>query len=712
MSKKITIAGLALLSPLASATSFDTCPSKAYLFQSKPVQVYSVNLVTGSTALVTNDVGLDNGGINAIGFDNGVGDGTGFEHKYIYGFEKTSLSVVRLGKDFQAETIDVTGLPNIHFFVGDVYDRYYYLYSQSHGFYKIDLSPLDSDPSATLTAETISNSGSLGLTDFAFHPHNDELFAVNNSNGKLYTISTVDGSTTYIGNTGVTGTFGAGYFDVDGYFYISRNSDGNIYRIDLSTQAKIDSGNVGAVKFADGPKSNQNDGARCEDAPVIDEDSTIDFGDAPDSYMTLLASNGPRHEVDSGYYLGSVAPDSEGDGFQSPLDDNKAGLADEDGVGFVTGLKAGQNAQIAVQASTSGYLSAWIDWNGDGDFADSGEKIISDSNVSGGSNNFNVSVPADATIGKTWTRFRFSDQQGLNYYGGATTGEVEDHSVMIMENGSSMRHYPSASGYATLAFEDNWPKQGDYDMNDVVIRFRITETLDQEDNVTRIMITGYLAAYGAGYHNGFALRLKGLNREDIAEISTMSYNGVEQESNGLEAESTEAIFIVNSDLKQQIPAECMYYRTAQHCQEELSFEFDIDVVLKDGVDTSGLAAMPYDPFMFATPGNYVRDGLWYNPGRGLEVHLADHAPTEQFDTYWYGWWSDSSDVAQGRYFKTSDNLPWALIVPDDWKWPREHVDIVEAYPEFAGFAETGGSSNADWYLLEKATENKYYSVEE
>ncbi|MDD1779950.1 LruC domain-containing protein [Enterovibrio sp. ZSDZ35] len=712
MSYKLSLTGLVLISPLATAGPFDTCPSKAYLFQSKPVQVYSVNLVTGSTNLITNDVGMTNNGINAIGFDNGIGDGDGFNHKYIYGVEKSTHSVVRLGSDFQAETVDVTGLPDVHFFVGDVYDRYYYLYHTSHGLFKIDLSPLDSDPTATLTAETITDSVSLGLTDFAFHPHNDQLFAVNNANGKLYTIDTGNGDTDFIGNIGVTGTFGAGYFDVDGYYYISRNSDGNIYRIDLSTQAKIDSGVVPAVKFADGPKSGQNDGARCEDAPVIDEDSTIDFGDAPDSYMTLLESNGPRHEVDSGYYLGSVAPDSEGNGFQSPLDDNKAGVADEDGVGFVTGLRAGQNAQISVQASTSGYLSAWIDWNGDGDFADSGEKIISDDLTNSGNNAYNIAVPAGATIGSSWARFRFAQQSGLNYYGGATTGEVEDHPVIIMENGSSLRYYPSASGYATIAFEDNWPKEGDYDMNDVAIKFKITETLDQSNDITRVHIQGHLAAYGAGYHNGFAFRLEGLNREDIAATTTLSYNGVEQAENGLEAGSTEAIFIISDDLKTKIPASCMYYRTAQHCQEDLSFEFELDIYFNADVDTSLLSAMPYNPFMFATPGAYVRDGLWYNPGRGLEVHLPDQAPTEQFDTYWYGWWSDSSDPATNRYFKTSDNLPWAILVPDDWHWPREHVDVVEVYSELAGYAETGGENNVDWYLLEKATENKYYSVEE
>ena len=92
----------------------------------------------------------------------------------------------------------------------------------------------------------------------------------------------------------------------------------------------------------------------------------------------------------SGFYLGLVSPDGEGDGLLPPLDDNKAGSQDEDGVGFVTAIEAGMNALVAVQASTTGYLSAWIDWNKDGDFADAGEKVFSDQQLTAGNQHFNA----------------------------------------------------------------------------------------------------------------------------------------------------------------------------------------------------------------------------------------------------------------------------------------------------------------------------------
>ena len=101
---------------LAQAAPFDTCPSKAYLFQSTPVQVYGVNLVTGSTTLLQSDTGM-NANINGVGFS--------FDDRYIYGYDTTNKRIVRLGSNFQAEVVNTSGLPTDHtFYVGDVYYMY------------------------------------------------------------------------------------------------------------------------------------------------------------------------------------------------------------------------------------------------------------------------------------------------------------------------------------------------------------------------------------------------------------------------------------------------------------------------------------------------------------------------------------------------------------------------------------------------------------
>nr|WP_117234215.1 LruC domain-containing protein [Vibrio maerlii] len=685
----------------AQATPFDTCPSKAYLFQSKPVQVYGVNLVTGQTALLQGDTGTDNN-INGVGFD--------FDSRYIYGYDTDAKKIVRLGKDFKVEDINTSGLPSGYtFFVGDVFEKHYYLYRQGEGLFKINLTPLDDDPEAVLDVVKVSDIANISLTDFAFHPQTKHLYGIDNGSGYLYQFDTNTGAVTQIGDTGEKGTFGAGYFDVNGYYYVSRNQDGFIYRVDLSSQTNIDEGNVAAVKFAEGPSSSKNDGARCANAPVIDEDSNIDFGDAPETYKTTLAANGPRHAIDGVTYIGDLVPDGEQDGLIAPLSDNTTGINDEDGIGFVTAIEPGLDSIITVNASTQGYLTAWFDWNQDGDFDDEGEHVIQDTILNAGQNQVIFTVDYGAQTGMTWSRFRFSTQTGLSPYGGALNGEVEDHQITVTGGGITVRHFPSETGYATLAYEDNWPYTADYDMNDVVIHYRVTEILKQ-GSVKKSYVQGRLAAYGADYHNGFAVRLKGLDRDSIdTSITRQLHDQVEQGDSGLELDSNEAIFIVSNDLSHKKGKDCRFYRTQMHCKENESFTFELHITLNDDADTSSLIDMPYDPFIFATPGYYHGEGLPLHPGRSWEVHLADYAPTEKFNgDAMFNLGVDTSDPTTGRYFKTPSNLPWALLVTDEWRWPTERVDLVNAYPEFAEYAETSGQQKTNWHKRSRALIEKIY----
>ncbi|CAH6798394.1 LruC domain-containing protein [Vibrio chagasii] len=699
---RITTLSLLLSAPLvANAAPFDTCPSKAYLFQSTPVEVWGVNLVTGSTTLLEDDTGM-NANINGVGFD--------FEDRYIYGYDTTNKRLVRLGKDFQAEVINTSGLPTDHtFYVGDVYDHVYYLYRTGKGLFTVDLSPLDSDPNATVTVNKIAGSpATVKLTDFAFHPSDGSLYGIDNNSGGLYSFNPTTGAETYIGDTGETGTFGAGYFDVNGYYYVSRNQDGKIYRINLSPDnaANIAAGIVPADEFVpNGPISGQNDGARCANAPVVDEDSNIDFGDAPDSYLTLLASNGPRHELDGITWLGTTPPDADLDGYVTPQSDETVGVDDEwanGGIGFVTALEAGLDSKVIIEASTTGYLSAWIDWNQDGSFDGANEQVFTDYLLAAGENDLFLNVDINALTGTTWARFRFSQQTNLSYFGGSTSGEVVDIQVDVLNDGATARYFPSASGYATLAYEDNWPYKADYDMNDAVIMYRITEIL-KDGKVVKSTIDGRLAAVGATYKNGFAIRLPNLAPSSVDTVNSyMKHNGVFTDL-GMEDGRSEAIFIAAEDLSEKANTSCAFYRTSNACKEDEQFAFQIGINLSgDGVSTASWTDMPYDPFIFATPGYYHGDNLPMHPGRSWEVHLPDQAPTEAFDTvnlFDSGIGVDDSDPATGKYFKTAENHPWALIITstEEWEWPQEYVDIVTAYPEFKQWAESGGDNNQTWY---------------
>ncbi|MBN1857474.1 MAG: S8 family serine peptidase [Dehalococcoidia bacterium] len=158
-----------------------------------------------------------------------------------------------------------------------------------------------------------------------------------------------------------------------------------------------------------------------------------DFGDAPDpAYPTLLASNGARHLMGSGLHLGATI-DSEDDGqpnTHATGDDVDAEGDDDDGVTFTSTYTAGEDLHLTVVASDEGHLDAWVDFNNDGDWGDSGEQVFTSESLAAGENLFSFAVPADAQMeSPTFARFRFSSAGGLEPTSNAADGEVEDYEL-------------------------------------------------------------------------------------------------------------------------------------------------------------------------------------------------------------------------------------------------------------------------------------------
>ncbi|MGQ9560433.1 MAG: SdrD B-like domain-containing protein [Candidatus Oleimicrobiaceae bacterium] len=165
-----------------------------------------------------------------------------------------------------------------------------------------------------------------------------------------------------------------------------------------------------------------------------------DFGDAPDpSYPTLVSSNGAYHTLGD-VWMGALV-DAEWDG--QPVDGDSAGIDDEDGVEFLgSSPVSGGPYQLpyrpgwygAVRITVSGsaesaYLHGWYDWNADGDWNDSGERLFTGYPVAGaGQYIVEFSVPSEAVAGGSWSRFRIDDDNTSSQpTGGALNGEVEDY---------------------------------------------------------------------------------------------------------------------------------------------------------------------------------------------------------------------------------------------------------------------------------------------
>ena len=177
-----------------------------------------------------------------------------------------------------------------------------------------------------------------------------------------------------------------------------------------------------------------------EDYYFVPEIPELDFGDAPESrthlYPTTLSRNGARHIIVPGVCLGAQI-DSEQDGQPTLLanGDDIANLADEDGVTYASAIIPGVTVDINIVASTSGALSAWLDYNGDGDWGEADEMVFAGQALVAGENRLQFNVPVTAVPGiTTYARLRFTTADtALPYDGLAQNGEVEDYIVKIEE---------------------------------------------------------------------------------------------------------------------------------------------------------------------------------------------------------------------------------------------------------------------------------------
>ncbi len=162
---------------------------------------------------------------------------------------------------------------------------------------------------------------------------------------------------------------------------------------------------------------------------------TVDFGDAPDTYGTTLAANGPYHRVTAGFSLGATE-DSEVDG--QPSVGATGDGADEDGVILPAGgfVACGTTSVTVNLTNTAGIatpkLDAWIDFDGDGVFNDPRDRIASGLALVSGANPVTVNVPCDAKSSQTYARFRLSSTGVAGPGGTAADGEVEDYAATVM----------------------------------------------------------------------------------------------------------------------------------------------------------------------------------------------------------------------------------------------------------------------------------------
>lgn len=226
---------------------------------------------------------------------------------------------------------------------------------------------------------------------------------------------------------------------------------------------------------------------------------------------------------------------------------------------------------------------------------------------------------------------------------------------------------PSPTGYGMLAFEDLWPSFGDYDFNDVDVRYRVTVILNANNEAVQVDFLLSTEANGAGFINGFGIELEGVASSLVQSVSGTVYTEsyINLNSNGTEAGQQDAVIIATDN------------------QNNLTDERTISVVFNQPVNTSQLGAIPFNPFIIK------------NSVRVNEIHLPFYNPTDLGSNTSPQFTGASRDL-DGDYI-SEDGYPWALNIMEDFYLPNEKVRVEDAYNFFTAWAISGGSNNPDWY---------------
>lgn len=250
-------------------------------------------------------------------------------------------------------------------------------------------------------------------------------------------------------------------------------------------------------------------------------------------------------------------------------------------------------------------------------------------------------------------------------------------------------YYPASNAFATLAFEDNWPYKADYDFNDLVIALQHKMVLSADYKLVDMYSKFSVKAIGASFHNGFGFEMN-MSPAAIGSITGQSIteNYLSFSGNNTEAGQSKAVVIVSDNMFKQLPhpGSGTGVNTTPGSPYVTPDTLQIHVALATPVSLSSIGSAPFNPFIIV------------NQVRGREIHMIDHAPTTLADASLFGTGADNSQAGAGQWYKTSNNLPWCILLPSTFDYSVEKSAIIDGYLMFGQWAESAGTQYSDWYL--------------
>lgn len=236
--------------------------------------------------------------------------------------------------------------------------------------------------------------------------------------------------------------------------------------------------------------------------------------------------------------------------------------------------------------------------------------------------------------------------------------------------------------YSVYAFEDLWPKAGDYDLNDVVVELKQEKTYSKLSTETDYKV--YKQMFALYTDQNYVELTSGLGLT-LTTPSTPSSIVMKK----IEAGSVDTLtvnFVQDGNV----------YLLTEDITGELNSTYILELNYDDGIANNEALMASVKPFIFRAEENDLR---W-------EVHIPFEAPTPKMNEYYYGKMDDRSDKNLNRFFVNESDYPFAFCLtgvtidsfkPTILKKENESVRIDELYTEFLLWSTSKGTQNQEWY---------------
>lgn len=227
--------------------------------------------------------------------------------------------------------------------------------------------------------------------------------------------------------------------------------------------------------------------------------------------------------------------------------------------------------------------------------------------------------------------------------------------------------YPTMSTWGTMAWEDLYPSIGDADYNDFVTNFRIEENYSPTNKLESIHLEFLPVARGAGYNHSLNLSFDGIidsTNNAFLETTpvftgdaqiTATYVNLDSGSAHVRYFRPDEDVVVFSNTRAATGGGFVnVYTDEETTSPRWLTQIDVDLTHNNSASTGGLASGEFNYRAYLSVNN------------------------TQYDI-------DLANINSTNGMVDNNGYPFGLVMPNDWFWPAERVNINEVYPLFSEY---------------------------